>query len=196
MTETAAPVIQQPKVDAVDVPSIGWPLPGVEVRIDAGPGKAGELLVRTPSRPVGSWNGTGVDRFDREEWLATGDIVQERSSDSCLLFVGRQKDLIVVEGYPISPLEIEQAITAHPDVAAALVFGVPDAVRGERVIALVEPAPGRRLHLTEVLRELSGRIGKYKMPSEINAVEKLPVLPSGKLGRQRLAADYVSTQGR
>ncbi|WP_371574168.1 class I adenylate-forming enzyme family protein [Streptomyces sp. NBC_01314] len=197
MTETAAPVIEQPRIEAVDVPSIGWPLPGVEVRVDTEDGEegeeTGELLLRTPSRPVGSWNGTGVDRFDRTEWLASGDVVRRRE-DGCLLFVGRKKDLIMVEGYPISPLEIEQAIAAHPDVAAALVFGVPDTLTGERAVALVEPEPGRRVEPTALLEHLSGRIGAYKHPGEISVVEKLPVLPSGKLGRQRLAAEYTSSR--
>ncbi|WP_216586936.1 class I adenylate-forming enzyme family protein [Streptomyces brasiliscabiei] len=194
MTETAAPVIEQPRIDAVDVPSIGWPLPGVEVRVDAEEGEeSGELLLRTPSRPVGSWNGSGVERFDRTEWLASGDIVRRRE-DGCLLFVGRKKDLIMVEGYPVSPLEIEQAIAAHPDVAAALVFGVPDTATGERAVALVEPEPGRRIEPAAVLEHLSGRLGAYKHPAEIDIVEKLPVLPSGKLGRQRLATEYTSSR--
>ncbi|MDX3311255.1 class I adenylate-forming enzyme family protein [Streptomyces sp. ME08-AFT2] len=194
MTETAAPVIEQPCIDAVDVPSIGWPLPGVEVRVDAEEGEEeGELLLRTPSRPVGSWNGTGVDRFDRTQWLASGDVVRRRE-DGCLLFVGRKKDLIMVEGYPISPLEIEQAIAAHPDVAAALVFGVPDPVTGERAVALVEPEPGRRVEPAALREHLSGRIGAYKHPGEISVVEKLPVLPSGKLGRRRLADEYTAAR--
>ncbi|TQE30601.1 hypothetical protein SipoB123_03420 [Streptomyces ipomoeae] len=105
----------------------------------------------------------------------------------------RRTRLIMVEGYPMAPLEIEQAIAAHPDVAAALVFGVPDADTGERAIALVEPEPGRRIDPAALLDHLSGRLGAYKHPSEIAVVEKLPVLPSGKLGRQRLAAEYTSS---
>ncbi|MEU1518509.1 class I adenylate-forming enzyme family protein [Streptomyces sp. NPDC005811] len=193
MTETAAPVIEQPRIDAVGEASIGWPLPGVEVRVDAAPGEPGELLLRTPSRPVGTWNGAGVDRFDRTEWLASGDVVRQRD-DGCLLFVGRKKDLIMVEGYPIAPLEIEQALAAHPDVAAALVFGVPDESTGERAIALVEPEPGRRVDEHGLLAHLSGRIGTYKHPGEIRIVDALPVLPSGKLGRQRLAAAYTASR--
>jgi long-chain acyl-CoA synthetase len=192
MTETAAPVIHQPRIDSVKEPSIGWPLPGVEARVDAQPGEAGELLLRTPSRPVGTWNGAGVDYFDREQWIASGDIVRQRP-DGCLLFLGRQKDLMMVEGYPISPLEIEQALVAHPDVAAAIVFSVPDAATGERAIAIVEPDPGRQVGASELLKHLSGRIAGYKHPSEISIVERLPVLPSGKLGRQRLSASYVSS---
>ncbi|WP_035840049.1 class I adenylate-forming enzyme family protein [Kitasatospora azatica] len=193
MTETAAPVIEQPRIDAVDEPSIGWPLPGVEIRVDAEPGEAGELLIRTPSRPVGSWNGTGVDPFDREQWLASGDLVRQRP-DGCLLFIGRKKDLIMVEGYPIAPLEVERELSGHPDVAAAIVFGVPDATTGERVVALIEPEPGREVYLPELLKHLSGRIGAYKHPSEIIPVDRLPVLPTGKLGRQRLTADYLAAR--
>jgi acyl-coenzyme A synthetase/AMP-(fatty) acid ligase len=164
----------------------------VEIRVEAEPGEVGELLLRSPSRPVGTWNGTELDRFDREQWISTGDMVRQRP-DGCLLFVARQNDLIMVEGYPVSPLQIEQELAAHPDVAAAIVFGVPDAGTGERVIALVEPEPGRHVEVGELRRHLSGRVAKYKYPSEISLVEKLPVLSSGKLGRQRLAADYPSS---
>ncbi|CBG74927.1 putative coA ligase [Streptomyces scabiei 87.22] len=193
MTETAAPVIEQPRIDAVDEPSIGWPLPGVEIRVDGEPDEAGELMIRTPSRPVGSWNGTGVDPFDRSQWLASGDIVRRRP-DGCLLFVGRKKDLIMVEGYPIAPLEIERELSAHPDVAAAIAFGVPDDATGERVVALVEPEPGRDIDPAKLLEHLTGRIGAYKHPSEIIPVDRLPVLPTGKLGRQRLTADYLAAR--
>ncbi|MBV9022845.1 MAG: acyl--CoA ligase [Streptomycetaceae bacterium] len=193
MTETAAPVIFQPRIDSVQEPSLGWPLPGVETKIDAPPGQAGQLLLRTPSRPVGTWNGAGVDRFDPDQWICTGDIVRQRP-DGCLLFLGRHKDLMMVEGYPVSPLEIEQALAEHADVAATIVFGVPDDLTGERVIAMVEPEPGRHIETRDLLKHLSGRLANYKHPSTIDLVEKLPVLPSGKLGRQRLAAHYTSSQ--
>jgi acyl-coenzyme A synthetase/AMP-(fatty) acid ligase len=192
-TETAGPATRQPALDSVDVPSIGWPLPGVEVKIDAEPGAAGELLMRTRSRPVGSWNGTGVDPLDPEGWIASGDVVKQRP-DGCLLFLGRKKDLIKVDCYPVSPLEVEQAIAEHPDVAAAVTFGVPDPAKGERLVAMVEPEPGRRLDAADLLAHLSGRIADWKHPSEIYVVEKLPLLPSGKVGRQQLADEYAASR--
>jgi acyl-CoA synthetase (AMP-forming)/AMP-acid ligase II len=193
LTETGAPVIQQPRIDALDEPSIGWPLPGVGVRIDAAPGDAGELLLTTPSRPVGTWNGTGVDLFDLEQPIRTGDIVRQRP-DGCLLFVGREKDQIMVDGYPVSPLDIEQALAQHAAVAAAVVFGVPDPVTGERAIALVEPVPGQQPTPDDLFRHLSDRIGTYKHPGEIHLVGTVPVMASGKLSRQRLAADYLASR--
>lgn len=192
MTETGGPAILHPSLDSIDEPSIGWPLPGVETKIDSQPGEAGELLLRAPSRPVGIWNGTVVALFDREQWVSTGDIVR-RLGDGCLAFVGRKADLIMVEGYPISPLELEQALAEHADVAAVVVFGVPDAITGERTVAMVEPRPGRRGDAAALLEHLSGRIAQYKYPSEITFVDKLPILPSGKVGRQRLAAEYTSS---
>jgi acyl-coenzyme A synthetase/AMP-(fatty) acid ligase len=191
-TEAGGSMTHQPALDSVDEPSIGWPLPGVEIRIDAPPGEAGELFLRPPAKPVGMWNGTGVDRFDQEEWMATGDVVQQ-CPDGCLLFLGRKHDLIKVDGYRVSPLEVEHEIVEHPDVAAAVVFGVPDAVKGGRVVAMVEPEPGRQVGAEALLKHLSDRLANFKQPSEITFVEKLPLLPSGKLGRQRLAAEYASS---
>lgn len=190
-TETAGPVTRQPALDSVDVPSIGWPLPGVDVKVDAEPGEAGELLIRTRSRPVGLWNGTTLDPLDPDGWIASGDVVRQRE-DGCLLFLGRKKDLIKVDCYPVSPLEVEQAIAEHLDVAAAVTFGVPDAATGERLVAIVEPEPGRSVDVAGLLAHLTGRIANYKHPSEFQFVEKLPLLPSGKVGRQRLTAEYLS----
>lgn len=192
-TETAGPVTRHPALDTVDMPSIGWPLPGVEVKIDAEPGEVGELLIRTRSRPAGLWNGTGIDPLDPDGWIASGDVVKQRE-DGCLLFLGRMKDLIKVDCYPVSPLEVEQAIAEHPEVAAAVTFGVPDDAIGERLVAMVELEPGGSVDAAGLLAHLTGRIAGYKHPSEIQFVPKLPLMPSGKVGRTRLTAEYVSSQ--
>lgn len=194
MTETGGPVTHQPDLDFPEGPTIGWPLPGVEVRVDAAQGEVGELLLRTPSRPAGLWNGADVDRYDRSQWIATGDLVRE-GADGLLLFLGRQKDLIKVDCYPVSPLEVEQVLLAHPGVAAAVVFGIPDPVVGERAIALVQPQAGVCVLADDLLQHLTGRIAAYKHPSAIQIVDRLPVMQSGKIGRQQLAASYTQSSG-
>ncbi|MCL2893047.1 class I adenylate-forming enzyme family protein [Brenneria tiliae] len=191
-TEAGGPMIYQPDLNLVDEPSIGWPLPGVGIRIDRQSGESGELLLRSPAKTVGIWNGKTVAPFDEERWIATGDVVQRRS-DGCLLFLGRKKDLMKVEGYPVSPLEVEQELLKHPDIADVVVFGIPDPTTGERPIAMIQTKSGRQIDEQALLAHLSGHIAHYKHPREFIFTKKLPILPSGKLGRQQLAASYIAS---
>lgn len=194
LTETCGPVTFQPNLNAVDAPSIGWPLPGVEIKIDAPTGEAGELFLRSPARPIGFWNGSSVDACDTERWLPSGDYVQQRS-DGCLIFLGRKKDDFMVEGYPVSPLDVEKKLVENADIAAAIVFGVPDEIKGERGIAIVEAIPGRQLSAQDIMAHLSGRMANYKLPREIYIMEKLPFGANGKRSRKQLTADYAVSAG-
>lgn len=187
------PVLFQSDLIATDVPSIGWPLPGVEIGIDAPAGEAGILSLRSPSLAVGLWNGSGIDRFDPDRWLPTEDIVRRRD-DGCLLFLGRQQDLIKIGGYAASPLEIEQYVVQHPDIAGAVIFSVPDPQVGARIVALVQPVDGRAIDARSLSAFLKGTIADYKHPSDVVVVDAVPVLPNGKLGRKRLAEEYVASR--
>ncbi|MEE3650600.1 MULTISPECIES: class I adenylate-forming enzyme family protein [unclassified Brenneria] len=190
-TELGGPVIYHPDLCSLDEPAIGWPLPGVEIKIDGGPGHRGQLLLRSPARTLGIWNGSEVDPFPPEQWIATGDTVRQEA-DGNLLFCGRQKDQIKIEGYPVSPLEVEKALVQHIDIMAAIVFGIPDAVAGERIIAMIQPVPGRRPDPQALRSHLSDHIANYKHPAEFIFVEKLPVMTTGKISRRRIAAEFLS----
>ena len=74
-------------------------------------------------------------------WLWTGDLA-ERDADGFFYHRGRAKEILKIGGHRVSPIEIEQVIARHPDVAEAAVVGVKDALMGEVPAAMVVPRPG------------------------------------------------------
>jgi acyl-CoA synthetase (AMP-forming)/AMP-acid ligase II len=118
-------------------------VPGAESRLVDGDGEAvprgevGELWLRGPTLTPGYWAGPGrIDDPTVSGWFATGDLMRRDEADN-LWFVSRKKDLIIRGGSNIVPLEVERVLKNHPAVRDAAVVGVPDAVLGERVAALV-----------------------------------------------------------
>ncbi len=162
MTETCSQVVAG---------SPGRPLHGVELEIGAG----GEILVRGPMVAPGEYAPDG--------WLHTGDL--GRLDDHGRLHVeGRLKELIVTGGENVAPLEVEQALLAHPAVVDAAVAGRPDPEWGEAITAFVVP---RELVDPEALRAwCRERLAPHKVPKRVELVESLPRSPGGKLIRARL----------
>ncbi len=190
MTESGGPIFCQPDVGATVQPSIGWPLPGVGVQQTA----TGELLARSPANTLGLWNGRAPDRLPADRWLGTGDLVR-RQDDGCYLIDGREKDQLKSDGYPISPLEVEQALLKLPAVAEAVVFGIPDPVTGERAVAMLRTATGGPIPEQALKDHLTDLIAEYKHPRQYLFVDRIPMSSAGKLSRKQLAADYLRSLG-
>src|SRR6185295_13779562 len=75
-------------------------------------------------------------------WFRTGDVA-ERSSDGYVRLLGRTSvDILKSGGYKLSALEIEEALRDNPAVAEVAVVGLPDEIWGDRVVAVIVPAPG------------------------------------------------------
>jgi o-succinylbenzoate---CoA ligase len=162
MTETCSQVVAG---------SPGRPLEGVELRIGVG----GEILVRGAMVAPGS--------FAADGWLHTGDLGR-LDGDGRLQVEGRLKELIVTGGENVAPLEVEQALLAHPAVADAAVVGRPDPEWGEAIAAFVvlrEPAGEEELRSW-----CRARLAPHKVPKRIEIVEALPRSAAGKLLRTRL----------
>jgi len=163
MTETCSQVVAG---------SPGRPLPGVELRV----APDGEILVRGAMVAPGE--------ADAEGWLHTGDQ-GSIDEDGGLHVLGRLKELIVTGGENVAPLEVEQALLAHPAVVDAGVAGLPDAEWGEAVTAFVVLSqPAEPNTLRDWARE---RLEPFKVPKAIHVVERLPRNAGGKLLRDRLA---------
>jgi len=162
--------------------TVGRPLPGVEVRIEAG-----ELLVRGKDAVMkGYFNrpAANAEAF-RGGWFHTGDLARQ-DADGYLYIVDRKKDMVVTGGYNVYSKEVEQALARHPDIADAAVIGVPDALYGEAVAAFVEPRPGARLDAQAVIEHCRALLAGYKKPRHVVFVESLPRNSLGKVLKSEL----------
>jgi len=173
--------------------SIGPPLPGVEVRVvdgdgtDVLDGDPGELWVRGPNVFPGYWHDDEATArvLTTDGWLRTGDVavVEERGD---LRLVDRAKDLIIVSGFNVYPVEVEDVLRAQPGVLDAAVVGEPSPRTGEAVVAFVAATPGATLDLDALGEQCARALARYKCPSRIEVVDELPRSVAGKLLRREL----------
>jgi malonyl-CoA/methylmalonyl-CoA synthetase len=184
--------------------SVGFPLPGCELRIaepetgrPLGTGEIGSIEVKGPNVFKGYWRmpvKTAAE-FRRDGFFVTGDLgqIDERGY---VHIVGRAKDLVISGGYNVYPKEVESEIDQIPGVLESAVIGVPHADFGEGVTAVVVPKAGQKLAETDILAPLASRLAKYKLPKRVLFVDALPRNTMGKvqknLLRDRFADLYAS----
>ncbi len=166
---------------------------------EAGPGENGELLVRhAGDRPrFGFFAGYLKDDAATQEawkdgWFHTGDIVR-READGYLRFVDRKKNVIRRSGENIAAVEVESVLLQHPAVKAVAVAAVPDAVRGDEVLACVvchePPAPGAAEALArDIVAWALTRLAYYKAPGYVAFLDALPLTATNKIQRGELKA--------
>ncbi len=170
MTETCSMATCE-RPDDADGTSAGPPMPGFDVRIDAG-----EIVVRGAAvlraylghPPIGPW-------------FRTGDL-GELDHRGRLVVHARRSDLIVSGGENVYPAEVEAALLAHPAVREAAVLPAPDEKWGQVGVAyVVSTAPERELR-----EHLAGRLARYKIPARFVHVPELPRNAGGKVDRLTL----------
>jgi long-chain acyl-CoA synthetase len=193
MTETGG-VISTHRVGQRCKPaSVGTPADGMELRLvddggaEVAPGEIGEIELRGPGLMRGYWrNQAATEEAVREGgWFGTGDMgyVDE---EGYLFLVDRKKDVILRGGYTVYPREIEDVLATHPSILEAVVLGVPDAILGEEVVAVVVPKPGRPCAADEIRDFARERVAAYKYPRAIVVADRLPHSPSGKVLRREI----------
>jgi long-chain acyl-CoA synthetase len=199
MTETSLAICNP--AGAIRPGSLGKAVDGVQARVvdlnakEVPDGQTGELVVKTPVNLVGYWDDPAATRAAlRDGWLFTGDLVR-RDSDGYLWFEGRKKQIIVRDGFKISPQEVEEAIYTHPAVLEVGVIGMPDSVeaRGERVLAFVALRDGCVTSEDELREHSRRRLADLKVPETILFLEKLPKGISGKIQRTTLKQLQLAT---
>lgn len=161
------------------VGSVGRPLPGVEVRVvdpdtgsDVAAGTVGELWVNT-------------DQNVSEGWLHTGDLARQ-DADGYIYPSGRLSDTINRGGEKFGPIEVEEALRAHPAVSDVAVAGITDDEMGQRVgAAVVACLP---VTLEELRSHCRDRIAYFKLPERLMIVDRIPYTETGKVNRRQLAA--------
>lgn len=134
-----------------------------------------------------------LEVVDADGWYHTGDKC--RIVDGVIHFVSRFTEMIKTSGSNVAPLEVETVLLRMPGVREPVVFGVPDADRGERVVAVVVPAAAVALDEEAVKDWVRANLSNYKVPRDVLVVdeEKVPRLHSGKPDK-RLLAQLVTTR--
>ncbi len=186
----------------------GYPLPGMELRIVDGDGRAlppgteGDLLVRGSSQFVGYFRRPEFthESYTPEGWFRTGDR-GALDRDGYLSITGRSKDLIIRGGENIPVVEVENVLFAHPKIASVAIVGMPDPRLGERACAFVVPKPGESPTLAELVHFLEGKqLARQKFPERVEIVSEFPMTPSGKVQkfrlRQLIAEKLANESGR
>jgi len=166
--------------------SIGRPNAFVEARLTredgrmAGPGEIGELLLRGPCGFSGYFGEPPPQEVDSQGWFHTGDLARV-DEDGYYFIVGRKKDMFISGGENVYPLEVEQALQAHPGVQAAAVIGFPDPTWGEAGRAYVVLRPGAAATEEALLAHLRERLARFKIPRLIRFIPELPLSAAGKV---------------
>ena len=158
-------------------------------------GQHGEIVLRGPTITGGYVNNVAAteDAF-RNGWFRTGDLGYV-DSDGYLFIIGRIKDVIRRGGQQISPVEVEEAVSAHPDVLEAGAFAIPHSRLGENVAVAVLRRPGSNVTPRQLRDFARKRLAAYKVPSLIRIVPKIPKGASGKIKRSALAEMLWTEQG-
>jgi malonyl-CoA/methylmalonyl-CoA synthetase len=163
--------------------SVGFPLPGVELRFSDG--HQGEIQVAGPNVFAGYWQrpqATAESLIDG--WFRTGDLGSV-DPDGYVRILGRSKELIISGGLNVYPREVEEVLLAHPDVAEVAVVGTPSDEWGELVTAFVVPAGDHRT--TESLLTFAAeQLAPFKRPRVVHFVDSLPRNALGKVLKHEL----------
>jgi malonyl-CoA/methylmalonyl-CoA synthetase len=177
--------------------TVGFPLPGVGLRVAGDGGKAlptgeiGDIQVRGPNVFKGYWRmpEKTKEEFTADGWFQTGDVgkVDERGY---VHIVGRSKDLIISGGYNVYPAEIEGYINEMPGVAESALVGVPHPDFGEVGVAVVIPKPGARVDGEAVIAQLKSRLANFKIPKRCFVVGELPRNTMGKVQKNLLREEH------
>ena len=179
--------------------TVGFALPGIEVRIADGAGEetatgeVGGIEVRGPNVFQGYWNlpEKTAEEFRADGFFVTGDM-GVMNEEGRLAIVGRAKDLVISGGYNVYPKEVEAVIDEMPDVVESAVIGVSHADFGEAVAAVVVVAPGGRVDQAGLDAFLRGKLARYKQPKRVVCVDALPRNAMGKIQKNVLRETYAA----
>ncbi len=175
--------------------TVGRPVWGSELRLLDGAGQpvtvgeVGRVAVRGPATSHGYLHdpeATAKTYVDGA--VLTGDLAR-LDADGFLSLAGRETDMIISGGINIHPTEVEAVLESHPGVAAAAVFGVPDARWGEAVTAVVVCRSGAAVGAEELLAFAGERLAAYKKPKRIVFRDHLPLSSMGKVAKRVLRAE-------
>jgi long-chain acyl-CoA synthetase len=191
LSETSPFVLCNPVGARLREGSAGIPVPSTQVKIfndqgnEVANGESGEIVVRGPQVMTGYWQQPQeTQEAIRDGWLWTGDI-GKRDDDGYFYILDRRKDLIIVSGFNVYPIEVEEVLAGHPKVLEAAVIGVEDSKSGEAVKAFIV-AKDPSLSEAELKKYCETLLTNYKRPRFYEFRAGLPKTNVGKILRREL----------
>jgi acyl-CoA synthetase (AMP-forming)/AMP-acid ligase II len=189
----------RPEHQLSHIGAVGTPLTGVQVAI-MGPegellpaGETGEIVYRGPSTMQEYLHNpeATADAF-AYGWFHSGDVGRF-GDDGVLWFADRYKDVIKTGGENVASIEVEKAVyAADPQIAEAVVIGLPHERWTEAITAVVVPKPGATIDEKALIASLKERLDGFKVPKSVIVAEELPKTSTGKIQKNRLRDDHKS----
>ena len=176
-TETVGRNLPHQEVKVIDV-ATGQTVPNGEI---------GEICFRGYHIMRGYYGDRAATReaIDDKGWLRSGDL-GSMDDAGYLKITGRRKEMIIRGGENIYPREIEDFIFTHPKVAAVAVFGIPDTLYGEELVAWIQLHQGKQASEDEIRDYCKGNIAHFKVPKYIRFVDEFPMTVTGKVQKYRM----------
>ncbi len=173
---------------------VGWPLPGVKVRVANDNGRfdsaaTGVLETRGHNVFAGYWRRPDEQAFTEDGWFVTGDVA-EIDEKGCVRILGRQTDVVISGGLNVYPKEVEDALERSDGVAGAAVFGVPHPDFGEAVVAVVETAAPDAFDESACITRLKTELASYKVPKRLIPVSAIKRNELGKVAKAELRRQF------
>ena len=177
----------------------GFAFFGVEMKITDDAGKSppwdgktfGRLKVAGFAVTKGYYGVDNTGLLDDEGYFDTGDVATI-DSNGYMQITDRSKDVIKSGGEWISSIDLENLAVGHPDVAEAAVIGVAHPRWDERPLLVVVPKEGRVIQRDDVLKFMEGKIAKWWMPDDVQAVAEIPHTATGKINKLKLRETFSS----
>ncbi|SPM34537.1 Acyl-CoA synthetase (AMP-forming)/AMP-acid ligase II, partial [Mycobacterium rhizamassiliense] len=198
---TELPVIACNPLDGPRLDSVGRSVAGVDIRVislqtgePVAPGEIGEIQARSDTLMAGYLPSEATAEVIHDGWYRTGDVGW-LDVGGWLRITDRLKEMIKVRGFQVAPAEIETVLHGHPAVKDCAVFGVPDGINGEAVVAAVaicSPLDEEAV-AADLTARVDERLASYKRLSRVVFVPDIPRLPSGKVLRRVLKERYGCT---
>ena len=156
----------------------------------AAPREEGEIVIGGPTVMAGYYRDRAATAAAiRDGWLHTGDLGRQ-DDDGYFFVTGRVKELIITGGENVSPVEVEDVLRTHPDVADVVVIGTPHPKWGEQVTAVVVPRAGAQLDRTVLTSYAGTRLAGFKKPRRFEFVERLPRNAANKVQTNLLKQQF------
>jgi len=157
-----------------------------------GPNEAGELILKGPSYSSGYFNNPEATQsaVDERGYFHTGDVARY-DEEGYFYIVDRKKDMFISGGENVYPAEIEKTLYQHPSVHMCAVIGLPDQKWGEVGKACVVLKPNQSVTEDELLKFMTERLAKYKVPKSVSFMDALPISAAGKILKRELRDQFT-----